>query len=85
MPSVTATETQASLLEAVRALPTEGQRAVLSFAKFLQHQENERRVETGEAEWDRHFSQPHKMARFAEWARQSLVEHPAESFDGSKL
>ena len=80
-----ATESEATLLEAVRALPPESQRAVLSYAMFLHHQEKGSRPEADEAEWDRHFSQPDKMARFSDWARQSLARHPAEPFDEAKL
>ena len=79
------TEAATTLLEAVRTLPTEGQRAVLSYAMFLRHQEEARRLIADEAAWDRHFSQPDKLARFAEWARQSLAEHPAEPLDASRL
>ena len=83
MPSVTEAET--TLLEAVRTLPTESQRAVLSYAMFLRHQEEARRLEGDEAAWDRHFSQPEKMARFAEWARRSLEQSPAEPLDAPRL
>ena len=38
MPAVMEVDTEAALLEAVRALPSESQRAVLSYAQFLQHQ-----------------------------------------------
>ena len=85
MPTATEAETETALLEAVRTLPSEGQRAVLSYALFLQHQEESRRIEADEAEWDRLFSNPEKMARFAAWAEQSLAEHPAEPFDESRL
>ena len=83
MPSDTEAET--TLLEAVRTLPSESQRAVLSYAMFLRHQEEARVLEENEAEWDRHFSRPDKIARFAEWARQSLEEHPAEPLDDTQL
>ncbi len=83
MPAVT--ESEATLLEALRTLPTESQRAVLSFTMFLRHQEEARRLEGDEAEWDRHFNHPDKIARFAEWAQQSLSDHPAEAFDESRL
>ena len=80
-----ATEAETTLLEAVRALPSESQRAVLSYALFLRQQEEARRLEADEAAWDRHFGQPDKLARFAEWARQSQAEHPAEPLDDSRL
>ena len=79
------TESESALLETVRTLPSESQRAVLSYALFLHHQEEARRLEADEAEWNRHFSQPDKLARFAEWARQSLVQHPPEPLDDSRL
>ena len=85
MPPVTEAETQTTLLEAMRALPSESQRAVLSYALFLRHQEEARRTEVDEAAWDQHFSQPEKLAQFAEWARQSLGQYPAEPFDESRL
>ena len=72
-------------MEAVRALPSESQRAILSYALFLQSQEKMRRAETDEAAWDHHFGQPEKLARFAQWARQSLDQHPAEPLDESRL
>lgn len=83
MPAVT--ESEATLLEALRTLPAENQRAVLSYAMFLRHQEETRRIEADETEWDRLFSQPQKMARFAEWAQKSLAAHPAEPLDDSQL
>ena len=83
MPAVTEAET--ALLEAVRTLPSESQRAVLSYAMFLRQQQEARRLEADEAEWDRRFSQPEKLARFAAWARQSLEQHPAEPLDDSRL
>lgn len=46
MPPVAEVETEATLLETVRALPSESQRAVLSYAQFLQHQEDARRAAT---------------------------------------
>ena len=82
---VTEAETQSTLLEAVRVLPSEGQRAVLSYALFLRHQEEGRRTAADEAEWDRQFSQPEKQARFAAWAQKSLAEHSAEPLDESRL
>jgi hypothetical protein len=85
MPPVTEAETQSTLLEAVRALPSESQRAVLSYALFLHHQEEARRADADEATWDRHFSRPEKLARFAQWAKQSLDQHPAEPLDESRL
>ena len=86
MPTVTEADTdEATLLETVRALPSEDRRAVLSYAQFLQHQEDERRIKADEAEWDRLFNNPEKMARLEEWARQALVEHPPEPFDESRL
>ena len=85
MATVTEADTETTLLETVRALPSESQRAVLSYAQFLQHQEDARRVEADEAEWDRLFSQPEKMARLAEYARQSLAEDPGTPFDESQL
>ncbi len=53
MPPVTEAETETTLLETVRALPTESRRAVLSYALFLQHQEDARsaEVETDETEY----------------------------------
>ena len=85
MPPVTAAETQATLLETVRTLPSESQRAVLSYALFLRQQDECHRLEASEAEWDRQFSQSDKIDRFAEWARQSLTDHPPESFDDLRL
>ncbi len=85
MPAITEAETETTLLEAIRSLPSESQRAVLSYALFLQHQEAACRIEANEAEWDRVCGQPEKMARFAEWARKSLAEHPSEPLDESRL
>ena len=76
-----ATETEITLLEAVRALHSESQRAVVSDALFLRQQEEARRLEADEETWARHFGQPDKLARFAEWARQSQAEHPAGPLD----
>ena len=84
LPAIEA-ETETNLLETVRALPLESQRAVLSDALFLQHQEKARRIEADEADWDRLCSQPEKMERFMEWAQRSLAEHPPEPFDESRL
>lgn len=53
MSAVMEADTEAALLEAVRALPSEGQRAVLSYAQFLQHQEDARQaaIETDETDY----------------------------------
>ena len=85
MPPVMEADTQTALLDAVRTLPSESQRAVLSYALFLLSQEAARRIESDEAEWDRLCSQPEKMKRFMEWANQSLAEHPPVPFDESRL
>ena len=74
-----ATEAETTLLEAVRALPSGSQRAVVSDALFLGQQEGARRLEADEATWDLHFGQPDKLARFAEWARPSQAEHPGRA------
>lgn len=81
-----AVESGSPLLDAVRDLPEEGQRAVLSYALFLRHQEEERRTEAyHDAEWERLFNDPIKMANFAKWAEESAARHPSEPFDYSKL
>ena len=53
MPPVMEADTEIALLEAVRTLPSESQRAVLSYALFLRHQEAARHgvVETDETEY----------------------------------
>jgi hypothetical protein len=79
------TESEACLLEAVRALPSEGQRAVLSYAMFLSSQEEARCLEAGEAAWEKHFRDTKKMAHFAEWAQQSLAKDPGEPLDDARL
>ena len=85
MPTVMEADTEAALLDTIRTLPAESQRAVLSYAQFLSSQEDARRIEADEAEWDRLFNQPEKMARLAAWADKSLAEHPAEPLDDSRL
>lgn len=73
------------LLDAVHALPEEGQRAVLSYALFLRQEAEPNRLREDEAAWDQSFSDPQKMARFAEWAKNSLLANPPELFDRSRL
>ena len=78
-------ESEASLLEAIRALPEESQRAVLSYALFLRQHEEERRLQAEEAAWDQSLSDQAKMANFKAWADQSLAAGPTEPLDLSKL
>ncbi|MGZ5552153.1 MAG: hypothetical protein ACXWHF_00795 [Chthoniobacterales bacterium] len=80
-----AEETDAKLIETVRALPAEAQRAVLSYALFLRHEEEQSRVREDEAGWNQRFNDPERMARFARWAEQSLAKDSPEPLDYSKL
>lgn len=78
-------ETDARLIETIRALPAEAQRAVLSYALFLRYEEGRGRVQEDEAGWDQRFNDPERMARFAAWAEKSLAEESPELLDYSKL
>ncbi len=88
MSTVAENETQAAqadLLEMVRAPGSENQRAVLTYALFLQQQEDEvRSIDADEAEWDKLFNDPEKMARLEAWAEQ-CAQQPAEPLDESRL
>lgn len=78
-------ESEASLIEAIHALPEEGRRAVLSYALFLRQQEEERRLQAEDATWNQSFNNPARMANFKTWADQSLAAGPAEPIDRLKL
>lgn len=66
-----AQDPDSALLETVHSLPAEAQRAVLSYARFLQEEEERGRVREDEAEWDKRFQSAERMARFASWAEKS--------------
>lgn len=95
MPTLAAVETalpatadaEPSLLETVRGLPEEGQRAVLSYALFLRHQEEERQKMEAyhDAEWERLLNDPVKVANFTKWADEVFATQKPEPFDFSKL
>ncbi|HSH39858.1 MAG TPA: hypothetical protein VK993_13870 [Chthoniobacterales bacterium] len=78
-------ETDSALLETVRALPPEAQRAVLSYARFLRTEEERKRVREDEAGWDRRFDDPERIARFASWAEKSFDNDPLDPLDPSNL
>jgi hypothetical protein len=63
-----------ALLETVRALRAEAQRAVLSYARFLREEEERSRIREDEAAWDQRFNDPERLARFANWAEESLKD-----------
>lgn len=77
MPTVAETDTPSDLLETVRALSAESQRAVLSYGRFL-------RVQEDEAERDRLFNDPVKMANFAKWPDKQ-AKGPSEPLDFDRL
>ena len=74
-----------ALLETVRALPAEAQRAVLSYARFLREEEERSREREDEAGWDQRFNDSERMARFANWAEKSLKDSPLKPLDRSTL
>lgn len=79
-------DTSSALLATLRDLPEDSQRAVLSYAQYLQYQEALRLSEAEhDAEWERLFNDPVKMANFAKWADQCFENQTAELFDESKL
>ena len=65
-------DADSALLETVRALPPQAQRAVLSYARFLRAEEERSRIGEDESGWDQRFNDPERMARFAGWAEKSL-------------
>jgi hypothetical protein len=77
--------TDSALLETIRALPPEAQRAVLSYARFLRAEEERNSVREDEAGWDRRFDDPERMARFASWAEKSLNNDPLAPLHRSTL
>ncbi|MGI8820091.1 MAG: hypothetical protein ACR2ID_04375 [Chthoniobacterales bacterium] len=64
-------ESETSLIEAIRALPEESQRSVLSYALFLRQQDEERRLLAEDALWDESLSDPVKTANFHAFAERS--------------
>ena len=78
-----------SLAELARSLRPASQSALLQFAEFLKARETGAWIdpvdEAEEAEWDKLFSDPVKMANFTRWADKSLAESPAEPLDLSRL
>ncbi len=80
-----AQDADTNLLETMRALPPEAQRAVLSYARFLRDEEERSRVREDEAGWDQRFQDPERMARFASWAEESRAGDPLKSLDQTTL
>ena len=80
-----AQDPDSALLETVRALPVEAQRAVLSYARFLREEEERNRVREDEAGWDERFQDKERMARFASWAEKSRADDPLKPLDESTL
>jgi hypothetical protein len=78
-------EADSALLETVRALPPEAQRAVLSYARFLCAEEERSRIREDEAGWDQRLNDPERMARFATWAEKSLRDDSLEPLERSTL
>jgi hypothetical protein len=78
-------DTDSTLLETVHALPVEGQRAVLSYARFLREEEERHRVREDEAGWDARFQDTERMGRFARWAEKSLADGPLRPLNEQTL
>ncbi|MES2707350.1 MAG: hypothetical protein V4726_12190 [Verrucomicrobiota bacterium] len=77
------------LADVCRHLRPSSQTTLIHFARFLRLQEAEAGLEplnpADEAEWNRQFSDPVKMAKFGKWADQVLTEPGTEAMDFSRL
>ena len=66
------------LLEIVDGLPEDKARAVVDFARFLQHQ-------AGDREWERIIASHHAYPKLEKFAAEALREGTAEPLDPAKL
>ena len=66
------------LVELVGALPEDKARAVVDFARFLQHQADD-------AAWERIIAAKHSYPKLEKFADDALREGPAEPLDPAKL
>ena len=72
------TATAKELVELVGALPEEKARAVVDFARFLQHQADD-------AAWERIVTARHSYPKLEKFATDALREGAAEPLDPGKL
>ena len=66
------------LIEIVDSLPEDKARAVVDFARFLQHQ-------AGDREWERIISDPRAYPKLDQFVAEATREGPAEPLDPNKL
>lgn len=71
--------------EAWRKLPPEQQSSVIDYTSRLAAEEERRQEEEADAEWDRLFSDPVKMANFRRWADESRARSTPQPFGESRL
>ena len=84
--TTSAAETVAALCS---SLDPVHQSSLLEFARFLKSQEAQASLdevdEQDEAEWDRHFGDPTKVANFARWADESVAREKPRPIDPTRL
>ena len=84
--AISASEAVAALC---RSLDPAHQSSLLEFARFLKSQEALASLdevdEQDEAEWERHFSDPAKVANFTRWADESIAREKPRPIDSARL
>ena len=89
MPNTMTLSTPETVAALCRSLDPAHQTSLLQFAQFLKAQEAESALgvvdEDDETEWERHFSDPAKMANFARWADESLAREKPRPIDPARL
>ena len=75
--------------DAWRCLRPASQDTLVQFAQFLKSRDVQEGLdpvdEAEEAEWDKLFTDPVKMANFNRWADKALADGPSEPLDFSRL
>jgi len=89
MPHTLTIEVPDAFADAWRCLRPASQEALVRFAQFLKSRDaadESAPVDEGdEAEWDKLFADPVKMANFSRWADNALAEGASEPLDFSRL
>ncbi|HEV7401888.1 MAG TPA: hypothetical protein VGO11_03145 [Chthoniobacteraceae bacterium] len=78
-----------AVAELFNSLEPAHQSSLLEYAEFLKAKEVQRSLEVvdeeDEEEWDRHLSDPAKVANFARWADESLAREKPRAIDPARL
>lgn len=89
MSNATSLSTPEAVAALCSSLDPAHQSSLLEFARFLKSQEAQAALdivdEEDEAGWERHFSDPAKVANFARWADESLARDKPQPIDPARL